>query len=121
MREIIMGKWVVLPLLAMTSVLSSCGGDEQHPVFTVAGIPDQNSSDLARRYKEFTKYLSQSLQQEVKYVPTVNYSATVTGFKQGEIHMAWFGGLTGVMARMHVADALAIVQRPADENSHSVL
>jgi len=102
------------------SIFLNCGGNEQSPVFTIAGIPDQNSTELARRYKEFTNYLSQTLQQEVKYVPTVNYSATVTGFRQGEIHMAWFGGLTGVMARMDVPNALAIAQRPADEKFHSV-
>ena len=115
-----MNKCLGFLLLVMMSVFLNCGGDEQNPVFTVAGIPDQNSSDLARRYKIFTNYLSQTLQQEVKYVPTVNYSATVTGFRQGEIHMAWFGGLTGVMARMHVPNALAIAQRPADEKFHSI-
>ena len=104
----------------MMSIFLNCGGNEQSPVFTIAGIPDQNSTELARRYKEFTNYLSQTLQQEVKYVPTVNYSATVTGFRQGEIHMAWFGGLTGVMARMDAPNALAIAQRPADEEFHSV-
>ena len=104
----------------MMSIFLNCGGNEQSPVFTIAGIPDQNSTELARRYKEFTNYLSQTLQQEVKYVPTVNYSATVTGFRQGEIHMAWFGGLTGVMARMDAPNALAIAQRPADEKFHSV-
>lgn len=102
------------------SIFLNCGGNEQSLVFTIAGIPDQNSTELARRYQEFTNYLSQTLQQEVKYVPTVNYSATVTGFRQGEIHMAWFGGLTGVMARMDDPNALAIAQRPADEKFHSV-
>tara|TARA_Y100000588_G_scaffold205538_1_gene219365 strand:- start:2729 stop:3568 length:840 start_codon:yes stop_codon:yes gene_type:complete len=104
----------------MMSIFLNCGGNEQSLVFTIAGIPDQNSTELARRYQEFTNYLSQTLQQEVKYVPTVNYSATVTGFRQGEIHMAWFGGLTGVMARMDDPNALAIAQRPADEKFHSV-
>ena len=114
------GKLVGWLLVGMMSIFLNCGGNEQSPVFTIAGIPDQNSTELARRYKEFTNYLSQTLQQEVKYVPTVNYSATVTGFRQGEIHMAWFGGLTGVMARMDVPNALAIAQRHADENFHSV-
>ncbi|MCB0213106.1 MAG: putative selenate ABC transporter substrate-binding protein, partial [Anaerolineae bacterium] len=32
----------------------------------------------------------------------------------------WFGGLTGVQARLQVADAQALVQRDIDENFHSV-
>ncbi len=38
----------------------------------------------------------------------------VTAFQRGEIHLAWFGGLTSVQARNLVPDAESIVQRPRD-------
>jgi phosphonate transport system substrate-binding protein len=56
----------------------------------------------------------------VEYVPSTDYAALVTAFKRGEVHLAWFGGLTGVQARNEVPEAEAIAQRPADEEFHSV-
>ena len=44
----------------------------------------------------------------------------VEGFRRGDIHLAWFGGLTGVQALARTPGAEAIVQRPRDENFHSV-
>ena len=49
---------------------------------SIAGIPDQNASNLARRYEVLENYLSQELGISVEYIPTVDYSAAVTAFKQ---------------------------------------
>ena len=92
----------------------ACSSKEPTLTLRIAGIPDQNSSQLARRYDVLTSYLSDELGVEVEYVPTVDYSATVIGFKQDEIQMAWFGGLTGVQARLAVDGSKAIAQRPRD-------
>jgi phosphonate transport system substrate-binding protein len=44
----------------------------------------------------------------------------VTAFKVGDLHMVWYGGLTGTQARLQVPGAQAIVQRDIDAQFHSV-
>lgn len=111
---------LVLAALGMLCLATvACGSNESAPVLKIAGIPDQNSSTIARRYHALTTYLSQELGVDVEFVPTVDYSATVIGFKQSEIHIAWFGGLTGTQARIAVPGSMAIAQRPRDAEFHS--
>ena len=105
--------------LATAAILTACGGGTDAQTFRIAGIPDQDSTKLARRYDALTSYLTSALGVEVEYVPTVDYAATVVGFKQGSIHMAWFGGFTGVQARIAVPGSEAIAQRPQDAEFHS--
>jgi phosphonate transport system substrate-binding protein len=54
------------------------------------------------------------------YRPVTDYTASVTAFKVGELDMVWYGGLTGVQARIQVPGAHAIAQRDIDEQFHSV-
>ncbi len=112
------------PLFAAVGLIfcfavAACSSEEATPVLKIAGIPDQNSSTIARRYDVLTSYLSRELGVDVRFVPTVDYAATVIGFKQGEIHMAWFGGLTGVQARIAVSGSKVIAHRPRDAEFHS--
>ena len=111
--------WVSLGVVVLGFVLSACGDSGNEKVFRIAGIPDQNASILAQKYHILTDYLSQELGLTVKYVPTVNYAATVTSFNRGDIQMAWFGGLTGVQARLASPGSLALAQRPRDTEFHS--
>lgn len=110
---------VGMAIIILALITAACSSNEPSPTLKIAGIPDQNSSTLARRYDALTTYLSQELDVEVEYVPTVDYAATVTGFRQDEIQMAWFGGLTGVQARLAVDGSQAIAQRPRDTAFHS--
>lgn len=105
--------------LVITIAATACQGRDSVSTLGIAGIPDQNASALARRYEVLTSYLSEELGVDVKYVPSVSYAATVTGFERGDIHMAWFGGLTGVQARLAVPGSRAIAQRPRDREFHS--
>lgn len=90
------------------------------PTFYFSGIPDQDTSRWAQRYDTVAKYLSEQLGVEVRGVPSVDYSAVVTGFEKGSIHLAWFGGFTGVQAQVAVPETIAFAQRPVDEQFHSV-
>jgi phosphonate transport system substrate-binding protein len=65
-------------------------------------------------------YLSQELNVPVEYKPVTDYTASITGFKVGDLDMVWYGGLTGVQARLQVPGALAVVQRDIDAQFHSV-
>jgi phosphonate transport system substrate-binding protein len=89
------------------------------PILKVSGIPDQDAARLARRFQMFADYLSKELNVEVAYVPSVNYAAVVTAFTQGDLQLAFFGGLTGVQARLQNPGAQAIAQREQDARFHS--
>ena len=112
----------ILSLFLLSAlVLFACSsGDEPKEPFVIAGIPDQNVSDLTRRYSGLTEYLSDELEVVVEYLPTTDYAATVTAFSRGDVQMAWFGGLTGVQARLAVPGSQAIAQRERDTKFHSV-
>ena len=117
-----MNRFYTLGLTIFATVLLAvaCGADDgSTKTFFIAGIPDQNASRLARRYEALTSYLSEALGVDVRYVPTVDYAATVTAFRRNDIQMAWFGGLTGVQARLAVPGSAAIAQRPRDAEFHS--
>lgn len=115
-------KKLLLLALAITMILSlaACTQAKSEEVFKIGAIPDLNASDLARGYDDFAKYLSDETGMTVEYVPSVDYAALVTAFERGEIHMAWFGGLTGVQAMSVVPEAEAIAQRPQDAQFRSV-
>ena len=122
MRHSPVTRAAVLAVASLALVLASpaCGSaDRPGRSLVIAGIPDQNASRLARRYDALTSYLSRELDVEVRYVPTVDYAATVAAFKHGNVHLAWFGGLTGVQARRFVPGSQAIAQRPRDARFHS--
>ena len=87
---------------------------------SVGAIPDQDPEKLQRLYDQLTNYLSVELGVPVTYQPVTDYAAAVTAFKVGDLDLVWFGGLTGVQARLQVPDAEAIAQRDIDENFHSV-
>jgi phosphonate transport system substrate-binding protein len=106
-------------MLLATAIFASCS-DPTGPTLRVAGIPDQSATSLARRYDALTTYLEKQLGVEVEYVPTVDYAATVVAFEQGTVQLAWFGGLSGVMARLRAPGSTAIAQRPRDAGFHSV-
>ena len=104
---------VVLLLFAV-----ACGGAEGR-VLLVGGIPDQDASRLARRYDSFAAYLSEQLDIKVSYVPSADYAAVVTAFGQGGLDLAFFGGFTGVQARLQNPGAEAIAQREQDAQFHT--
>lgn len=83
--------------------------------FVISAIPDQDPEKLNRGYTALTAYLSKELGVPVTYKPVTDYAAVVTAFKVGDVDMVWFGGLTGVQARLQVAGAQAILQRDIDE------
>ena len=87
----------------------------------MSGIPDQDTTRLARRYGGFSDYLSQQLGVPVQYVTSVDYAAVVTAFTNNDLQLAFFGALTGVQARIQTPDAQAIAQREEDANFHSKL
>lgn len=86
----------------------------------VGAIPDQDPEKLQRLYGNLATYLEAELGVPVEYTPVTDYAAAVTAFKVGDLDLVWFGGLTGVQARLQVPGAEAIAQRDIDADFHSV-
>ncbi|MDN3638174.1 putative selenate ABC transporter substrate-binding protein [Simiduia curdlanivorans] len=105
-------------LTALAALLVSLGlsaAEKTQPVFTFTAIPDQNESQLIERFGEMAKYLSAELGVEVKYIPVKSYPAAITAFRNNQVQLAWFGGLSGVQARALVPGSVAIAQGYEDQ------
>lgn len=123
-----MKKVIMLISVLFLFALAGCSGENEDKgqsqskpeTIKIGAIPDQNAADLNRSMEDFAKDLGEKTGLKVEYVPSVDYSALVTAFERGDIHLAWFGGLTGVQARSLVPEAEAFAQRPIDEKFKSV-
>jgi len=83
--------------------------------FVFTAIPDQDETMLKTRFGKVADYFSKQLSVPVQYIPVKSYQAAVTAFRNGQVQLAWFGGLTGVQARMLVPGAQAIAQGVEDK------
>jgi phosphonate transport system substrate-binding protein len=84
--------------------------------FVFTAIPDQDEARLRERFDKVASYLTQALGVETKYVPVKSYAAAVTAFRNDQVQLAWFGGLSGVRARQLVDGSEAIAQGVEDPN-----
>ncbi len=82
--------------------------------FTFTAIPDQDTARLQERFGRIADYLSEQLKVTVRYIPVKSYAASVQAFKNNEVQLAWFGGLSGVKARLSVPGSVAIAQGAED-------
>jgi len=78
--------------------------------FVFTAIPDEDESRLRQRFNKVADYLTKTLGVETKYIPVKSYAAAVTAFRNNQVQLAWFGGLSGVRARSLVAGSQAIAQ-----------
>ena len=92
---------------------------QDKPVLRFSAIPDQNTTELKEKFQPLAAYLSKKLGVATEYVPATDYQASVEMFKNGDIQLAWFGGLTGVQARIAVPGANAIAQGKSDPQYYS--
>ena len=82
--------------------------------FTFTAIPDQDETRLTERFGKVADYLSKVLGTEVKYIPVKSYPAAISAFRNNQVQLAWFGGLSGVQARNLVPGSEAIAQGAED-------
>jgi phosphonate transport system substrate-binding protein len=116
-------------LLVAAAALAGCGGGtpEGPPAGTTAApqllrfsaIPDQNTTELQEKFRPFGEHLTKALGVTVEYLPARDYQAAVEMFVNGDIGLAWYGGLTGVQARNRVPGARAVAQGDADPKYYS--
>lgn len=108
---------VLLGCCVSSFLIAACGGaSEASDTATLyfGAIPDNNKAKLQERYDKLAAYLGEALGIEVVYKPSIDYDACVEGFKNGEIQLAWFGGVSGVQAREAVEGAQSLAQGKID-------
>ena len=116
--------FALLAAAVLSTGASACGGGaagaEGPPPLVIGGIPDQDVALLEERFGGLAEYLSDELGLPVRYQPATDYAAVVTAFGNGDVKLGWFGGLTGVQARLETPGARAVAQRPIDTEFRSV-
>ena len=105
--------------LVGSSIARANAIDSQVPILRFSAIPDQDESRLREKFAPVAAYLSRTLGVPVQYVHATKYSDAVDLFKNGDVQLAWFGGLTGVQARHAVEGARAIAQGAEDPEFYS--
>ena len=103
---------IALSLLFFSTTFSRAIAD----TFVFTAIPDQDEARLRERFDKISAYLSKELGVETKYVPVKSYAAAVTAFRNNQVQLAWFGGLSGVRARKLVPGSEAIAQGYEDKS-----
>lgn len=103
----------ILAALLLTS--SMANSQSTPPLFTFTAIPDQDEAHLQERFNKIADYLQKELGIEVRYIPVKSYAAAVTAFRNNQVQLAWFGGLSGVQARRLVPGSQAIAQGYEDQ------
>lgn len=131
---------VLAGLVAVGLVATSCGEDTEQDAaasaqsteassvaetttveeITIGAIPDQDPEKIARNYGLLAEYLEDEIGVSVDFQPVTEYAAAVSAFRVGDLDLVWFGGLTGVQARLQVDGAEAIAQRDIDAEFTSV-
>lgn len=111
---------VVSLFLAASVALPTAQADEAKTL-VFSAIPDQDESSLKARFGKVADYLSETLDIPVKYIPVKSYAASVTSFRNNQIQLAWFGGLSGVQARLLTPGAKAIAQGEEDPEFRTYL
>ena len=108
-----MGIWLAAAILA-TAIFHVPQTQAADDTFVFTAIPDQDEARLRSRFEKVAAYLSEELGVKVEYIPVKSYAAAVTAFRNDQVQLAWFGGLSGVQARRLVDGSQAIAQGAED-------
>jgi phosphonate transport system substrate-binding protein len=113
MNSVLSRRGVIALIASLSAGLSAAVA--QPATLYFSAIPDEDETKLTARFTKVAAYLSKELGFPVQYVPLKSYPASVTAFKNDQIQLAWFGGLTGVQAQRAVPGSQAIAQGQEDK------
>ncbi len=121
-RALLAGTGVLLAAVLAACGQASSASDPGEPTgpLRIGAIPDQDPEVLQRLYGTVASSMSEELDLDVEYVPVTDYAAAVSLFRTGDLDLVWFGGLTGVQARLQTPDSVPVAQRDIDAEFHSV-
>lgn len=101
-------------LIALCGLLFSVPAAAQG-VLRLSAIPDENPTELQRKFSKVAAYLAKETGMKVEYTPVTDYAAVVEGLAAKKVDLAWLGGFTFVQTRLRTGNALPIAQRAEDE------
>lgn len=105
----------LLPIIAAGLALLAGPAAAQAPTLRVSAIPDENPTELLRKFKPLGAHLEKETGMKVAWTPVNDYPAVVEGLAGGRIDLAWLGGFTFVQVRHRTGNAIPIAQRAEDE------
>jgi phosphonate transport system substrate-binding protein len=105
----------LLPVIAAGLALLAGPAAAQSRTLRVSAIPDENPTELLRKFKPLGAHLEKETGMKVAWTPVNDYPAVVEGLAGGRIDLAWLGGFTFVQVRHRTGNAIPIAQRAEDE------
>ena len=114
MRDILF--WIIGVGLAFQ--LSACSVQESEPsieILRIGILPDEGEEALRERYGPLLEFLSQETGLPYELVIPNNYAELVRQFGEGQIDLAYFGGVTFVNANSEYG-AMPLVMRDVDSH-----
>lgn len=113
-------KILTASLAAFSLLLAGCGDNpggvtaKEGATLYLSAIPDEKITEQKAKFDKLAEYLAGKLGVKVEFLFSKDYADSVTKFRNGEVHLVWFGGLSGVQARLAVPGAQAIAQGVED-------
>ena len=107
-------------LCLVVLVACSSGGVGVADTLRVSAIPDEDPQELLRKYKPFADYIAKEVGVQVKFVPVVDYAATVEGLAADRLDIVWYGGFTSVQATQRAKGATRLAMREEDASFKSL-
>ena len=114
-----LSRLLTLAATALTFATLAAAPAHAEDVIRVSGIPDENPTELSRKYQPMVDMLQKQLGVKVVYVPVIDYGAAVSALAAGKVDFAWLGGFTHVQAKV-LAGAKPVVMRDIDREFQSV-
>lgn len=105
----------IIRKLMVSSLFCFGAASASAETFVFTAIPDEDETKLVERFRGVADYLSSELNVDVRYIPVKSYAAAVSAFRNNQVQLAWFGGLSGVQARRLVPGSEAIAQGVEDQ------
>jgi phosphonate transport system substrate-binding protein len=112
---------LALAAAGLMAVSGAASAQNTPGVLRVSAIPDEEPTDLQRKFKPLGEYLGKATGLKVEFTPVTDYAASVEGLINRKIDMVWFGGFTFVQANVRSKGQVTpLVQREEDEKFRSV-
>ena len=102
-------------MIEVSGLAKSVSEADSQGVLRISAIPDENPTELQRKFSKVAAYLEKEVGVKIQYTAVTDYAAVVEALAAKKIDMAWLGGFTFVQARLRTGNAIPIVQRAEDE------
>lgn len=105
---------------ASTLAVAGCVGGRTSQQFQMAVVPDVDPETAVQQNTELKSYLGNRLDTSVSLSTTSNYSALVRAMTAGEVDLAYFGGVSYILAHIRGgAEAVIVGSKDGSTEWHS--